>query len=332
MVVKTDPLFISKYKPYYIREFCSSDQFKSVLETLMKIDDLNVLITGSACSGKTSLLYAIIRDYYGIEKHKGFPENNILFVNSLKEQGIGYYRNEMKTFSQSRCSIHGKKKLIVVDDLDMVNEQCQQVFRNYIDKYKSNIHFISVCSNVQKVIESIQSRVHILHIPKPTMDQIHEVQMNIISAEKMNISPEAQTHILYSCNHSIRELITMLEKIWLLSDGIQTLSLDVCKSIVSSISSDQFEQYIAHLKNNELYAATRSLHLIHDYGYSVIDIFDSFFSFVKNTRALDEDEKYKLLPPLCEYISYFHNIHEDEIELALFTHTILPLFQTNRIH
>ena len=329
MVIKTDPLFVSKYKPYYINEFCSSEQFKSVLQTLMKIDDLNLLITGSACSGKTSLLYAIIRDYYGIEKHKGVPENNILFVNSLKEQGISYYRNEMKTFSQSRCSIHGKKKLIVVDDLDMVNEQCQQVFRNYIDKYKTNIHFISVCSNIQKVIESIQSRIHILHIPKPTLDQIRDVQLHIISSEKMNISQEAQNHILHSCNHSIRELITMLEKIWLLTDRNQPLSLDDCKLIISSISSEHFEDYVYHLKQNELYTATRSLYLIHDYGYSVIDILDSFFSFVKNTHVLDENEKYKLLPPLCEYISYFHNIHEDEIELALFTHTILPLFQTN---
>lgn len=329
MVIKTDPLFVSKYKPYYINEFCSSEQFKSVLQTLMKIDDLNLLITGSACSGKTSLLYAIIRDYYGIEKHKGVPENNILFVNSLKEQGISYYRNEMKTFSQSRCSIHGKKKLIVVDDLDMVNEQCQQVFRNYIDKYKTNIHFISVCSNIQKVIESIQSRIHILHIPKPTLDQIRDVQLHIISSEKMNISHEAQNHILHSCNHSIRESITMLEKIWLLTDRNQPLSLDDCKLIISSISSEHFEDYVYHLKQNELYTATRSLYLIHDYGYSVIDILDSFFSFVKNTHVLDENEKYNLLPPLCEYISYFHNIHEDEIELALFTHTILPLFQTN---
>ena len=106
-------------------------------------------------------------------------------------------------------------------------------------------------------------------------------------------------------------------------------SSHVAKIRVWRLSSEHFEDYVYHLKQNELYTATRSLYLIHDYGYSVIDILDSFFSFVKNTHVLDENEKYKLLPPLCEYISYFHNIHEDEIELALFTHTILPLFQTN---
>jgi len=330
MATKTHPLFISKYKPYYINDFCTTDQFKDVLHTLMKIDDLNILVTGSACSGKTALLYAIIRDYYGLEKHKGFPENNILFVNNLKEQGISYYRNEMKTFSQSRCSIYGKKKLIVVDDLDMVNEQCQQVFRNYIDKYKSNIHFISVCSNIQKVIESIQSRVHILHIPKPTVDQIRDVQTHIIQTENIDITQDTQEHILQSCNHSIRELFTALEKIWLIrNETDEAMSLEVCKSTISSISSNHFEEYIECIKRNELYNAIQCLYAIHDYGYSVIDIFDSFFTFVKINRGLSEDEKYKVLPPLCEYITYFHNIHEDEIELALFTHTIFPIFQTN---
>ena len=68
-----------------------------------------------------------------------------MFINNLKEQGIQYFRNEMKTFCQSHSSIHGKKKLVIIDDIDTINEQSQQVFRNYIDKYKHNIHFISVC-------------------------------------------------------------------------------------------------------------------------------------------------------------------------------------------
>ena len=154
--------FITKYKPYYIDDFKGNEQLISVIKSLIKIDDLNILVTGSGNSGKTSLLYAIIREYYGLSKEDNLPENNIMHINSLKEQGINYYRNEMKTFSQSKSSIFGKKKLVIVDDLDLINEQSQQVFRNHIDKYKTNIHFVSVCSNIHKVIESIQSRLHII--------------------------------------------------------------------------------------------------------------------------------------------------------------------------
>ena len=163
---KTDT-FITKYKPYYIDDFCASLKFKSLLKTLLDINDLNILFIGNTNSGKTTLLFALIREYYGLTKTQSIPENNILLINNLKEQGINYYRNEMKTFSQSHSTIYGKKKMIIIDDIDLINEQSQQVFRNYIYKYKHNVHFISVCTNIQKVIEIIQSRVHIIQIQTP---------------------------------------------------------------------------------------------------------------------------------------------------------------------
>ena len=57
-----------------------------------------------------------------------------------------------------------KKKFIILDDIDLINDQSQQVFRNCIDKYSHNVHFLASCSNTQKVIDSIQSRCTIIKI------------------------------------------------------------------------------------------------------------------------------------------------------------------------
>ena len=32
-----------------------------------------------------------------------------------------YYRNEVKIFSQTRTNIPGKKKFIILDDIDLIN-------------------------------------------------------------------------------------------------------------------------------------------------------------------------------------------------------------------
>ena len=53
-----------------------------------------------------------------------------------------------------------------------------------------------------------------------------------------------------------------------------------------------------------------------------MDILDNYFLFVKNTDIISEDEKYEVIPIICKYITVFHNIHEDEIELALFTNNL----------
>jgi hypothetical protein len=66
--------------------------------------------------------------------------------------------------------------------------------------------------------------------------------------------------------------------------------------------------------------------VIYDQGYSVMDILDNYFTFVKITSLIDEDLKYEIIPFICKYITVFHNIHEDEIELALFTNNLVQLF------
>jgi len=320
----TNTTFISKYKPYFIHDFCIDDKLQSVLKTLLEINNLNILLIGNSSSGKTSMLYALIREYYQLKKEDSLPENNILFVNNLKEQGIQYFRNEMKTFCQTHSAIHGKKKLVIIDDIDSINEQSQQVFRNYIDKYKHNIHFISVCSNIQKVIESIQSRLHIIQLTPPTNDQIKVIMNKIVEAEKIEIDEESKDYILILSLGSIRVLINFLEKIYILGEPVNIQS---CKKICSTISFQEFEKYIDKLKQGNLSAAIDILYSIHDYGYSVIDILDYFFAFIKITKIMDEHTKYKIIPFLCKYITVFHNIHEDGIELALFTNNLAEFLQ-----
>jgi len=313
------PTFINKYKPYYVSDFDTNDSFKCVLKTLFEIDNLNVLFVGNTSSGKTTLLYAMIREYYGLRADEPMPENNILHVNNLKEQGINYYRNEMKTFCRSSSNIFGKKKLIIVDDLDMINEQCQQVFRNYIDKYQNNVNFISVCTTLQKVIESIQSRLHILSLEPPSPQCSQKLMNKIIVEENIVMDQESQEYVLHISKNSVRNLIQYLEKIYIVGEPV---TLEICKKICSHISSQKFEETIIHLRNKDLKSALDIWFKIHDYGYSVIDILDYFFAFVKSTLLLTEDEKYRMIPVICKYITIFHNMHEDVIELPLFLNNL----------
>lgn len=308
-------LFIVKYKPYYLNEFCMAESTQAILRTLFEIDDLNLLFVGGPGSGKTTLLYCILREYYGLVKTANIPETNVLFINNLKEQGIHYYRNDMKTFCQSHCSIYGKKKMVVVDDLDTVNEQSQQVFRNYMDKYKHNVHFISVCTNIQKVIESIQSRVHMIHLASPTEADILPIMDHILKVEGIQVDAEARETLWKNAQGSLRVLINSLEKLYIYGGAVDG---PLCRQLCSTISSQKFENYISCLHRGDLKEAITELYAIYDQGYSVIDILDYFFIFLK-TSSLSEEIQYRIVPIICRYITIFNKVHEDAIELAFFT-------------
>jgi DNA polymerase III delta prime subunit len=317
-----------KYRPYYVSDFNLDERFLNVYNLLSKIDDLNVLFVGGENSGKTSFLYATIRDYYKLSRDDALPNTEIMFINNLKEQGINYFRSELMTFCKSKCSIPGKKKMVIFDDMDSINEHSQQVFRNYIDKYKSNVNFIGVCSNIQKIIETLQSRLHIMKIHSLDKSQIRDIMYHIIKEENICIDDESIEYLLCVSDDNIRNVINNIEKIFICgSTSKKRIGLEACKRICSNISYNKLNGFLTCVKDCELENAIDILYSIHDDGYSVIDILDYFFNFLKITSNLDEKLKYLVIPIICKYITIFNTIHENKVELALFTREIIMLMK-----
>jgi DNA polymerase III delta prime subunit len=321
----SEKLFVNKYQLLYFDDFGNDNEIIQMLKTLILIDNLNILLIGDIATGKTSILNALIREYY-----KGYIlkeyEENVLYINSLKEQGINYYRTDVKTFCQTCSNVKNKRKIVILDDIDFINEQSQQVFRNCIDKYSHNVHFISSCSNIQKVIESLQSRFTIIKIKPLKRENFIQIMNNIKQMENIEIDDDAQDFIINISNNTVKTIINYMEKFKLLNEKI---TLNLATQLCSNISFLNFEEYTRLVLNEKIREAIQLMYEIYDKGYSVMDILDNFFIFVKSTNTLTEEQKYKIIPCICKYISVFHNIHEDEIELSLFTNNVCDLLRDN---
>jgi DNA polymerase III delta prime subunit len=314
-----EPPFIYKYQPVRLNDFETSDDFKKLISTLLNMNSLNILLFGDSGSGKSSMIQAILKEYY---QSTTLPLENVMFINSLKEQGITFYRNEVKTFCQTASLIIGKKKVIVLDDLDIINEQSQQVFRNCIDKYSHSVHFIGSCTNTQKVIDSLQSRMTIIKVKMVPKEGMFKIIRHICEQENIQMTREAEDFIVSISNSSVRTTVNYLEKFKLLEMPV-TVALAI--SVCTNISFQDFITYTA-LVSHDRAKAIEFIYRLFDRGYSVMDILDNYFLFIKSTDLLSEQEKYNIIPLICKYITIFHNVHEDEIELALFTNEICGLY------
>ena len=138
-------------------------------------------------------------------------------------------------------------------------------------------------------------------------------------AENIAIDCDAEQFILNVCNNTAKILINYLEKFKLLN---QPITLELANNVCTNISFHIFNEYTQLIKDKQLTKAVSILYNLHDKGYSVMDILDNYFLFVKNTDLLTEKQKYNIIPIICKYITVFHNIHEDEIELALFSNNM----------
>lgn len=315
----TEKLFVNKYQPLLFDDFVPNNPVIEVLKTLVYIDELTILLIGDMATGKTSLLNALIREYYAGYTPKEYEEN-ILYINNLKEQGINYYRVDVKTFCQTCSNIKGKKKFVVLDDIDLINEQSQQVFRNCIDKFSHNVNFVSSCTNNQKVIESLQSRFTIIKIKPLMRSDLFAILQHIKQAEGLDIDPDAEEFTVNVSNYTVKVLINYMEKFKLLN---QRITLPIAIHMCSNVSFLTFEEYTNHVLNQELVPAIHVIYNLFEKGYSVMDILDNYFVFVKTTTLLNEQQKHLIIPYICKYITIFHNIHEDQIELSLFTNNLI---------
>ena len=146
----------------------------------------------------------------------------------------------------------------------------------------------------------------------------------ICKIENIIIDKEAEDFVILISNNSVKTMINYLEKFKLLEHHIDiNYAIDLC----TNISFKDFDKYTDLCKNKKDY--TNSIKILYDLidkGYSVMDLLDNYFIFIKITTQLSENEKYIVLQLICKYITIFYDIHEDEIELALFTNNLISIF------
>jgi len=313
-------IFLSKYKPQRIEQFKTNNEFRYMLKNMIDTNNLNILISGNSDSGKTTLLNILINEYY--EKNSNISEN-IMKINSLGENGIHFFRNEVKTFCKIPGSINNKKKIVLIDDIDLLNEANQQIFRNFIDNYSKNVFFITSCINIHKVIETIQSRLNIIKLPSITNINLEDICNEICQQENLIMTKAAREKIILLSNKSIRTMISYLEKIYLLNKNIDE---DIVSNICTNINFCIFETYTKYLFEEDNITGALDIFIkLSKQGYSVLDILNNYFLFIKITTILNETKKYKIIPFLCKTISNFYIKHDDIIELFIFTNNLYKI-------
>jgi DNA polymerase III delta prime subunit len=315
-----DNLLANKYKPKNISDFIYDDDIKNTLHELIDIDEISIILYGETGCGKTTLIDCIIKQYYGDTK---YYQDNILYINNITDQGINYYRNDVKLFCQTNCTIRGKKKLILLDDFDQINDQSQQVFRNYIDKYQNTIGFIISTCNLHKIINSIQSRFLVLNLTKPSYDEVKLLCNTIVKAENIQINEPLIDNILQLTNNTIYNTFNYLEKMKLIDiDSIN----DDFSEVLTHINNKSFNLYFDYMRDKNFYSSLTVIKTIYDDGFSVIDILDALFVYIKGCTTLSDKERYKIVPIICKYITTFYDIHEDSVELIFLTNNLMNIF------
>ena len=144
-----DFLWVEKYRPKKVEDcILSGDLIDTFREFLLEGDMPNLLLSGSAGTGKTTVAKALCEQL-------GYTT---LIINGSLDRNIDTLRNDISTFA-STVSFDGGKKCVILDEADYLNPQSfQPALRGFIEHFSKNVRFILTCNFKDKIIEPIHSR------------------------------------------------------------------------------------------------------------------------------------------------------------------------------
>lgn len=313
--------FFDNYKPNNISDININNETIEIINSYLINNKMLFLIYGPSLSGKTSLINILLKEYYNSSNYN----SNILYINLLKEQGINYFRNEIKNFCQIHNSSNIKQKSIIIDDFDSLNELNQKILINYINKY-NNINFILSCSDLNKIVSSTMYLLEIIKIENLDNIFLEKILNNITKKTNIVLEENIKKNLLNNYNKNIPFFINKVLEIniiFLNSNDEKTNYNFLDNNILISINN-----YLNLCKNNKVKEANKLILELHNIGLSVIDILDNIIYYIKNiNKDLKEDYKFKIVKLITNYINIFNNLHEDKIELLFLTNNIIKIIQ-----
>jgi DNA polymerase III gamma/tau subunit len=316
------PLII-KYNPQNLDNINLYQVTKDIVNVYLENKIMKFFIHGNICSGKSSLINVLLNLYYNNDKK--LIEKNTIYINLLKEQGISYYRNEIKHFCEINNFNFNYKKTIVIDDLDLLNEQCQEVFNVFITNYE-NINFIISCNDILKIKKTIVNKLELIRINNIDKNFLYKILINILNKENISLQKNTIDFIIKTSNLSISNMINMLEKINLIGiNDILENDITIIENIICNIMTSDFNEYISLCESKNIKESVLHIMKLYNKGYSVIDIYEEFFMYIKNISTLNDEKKYKIIKLICKYIHIYNNLHEDPIELIFLTNHIINI-------
>ena len=283
-------LFTEKFRPKSLDQLIAPPRIK---EELSKGINDNILLYGSAGTGKTSTLFFLAEPH----PHR--------YINASSEGRIDTIRENISHFC-STISLEGgseNMKVVMLDEIDGASEEFFKALRSIMERYSSTARFIATCNYIHKVPEPVQSRFHM--ISYDSVDNEEEQYLvgeyskrlaKILDAIKVTYTDELLVSFVKNDFPDMRKLVQKVQAFY--RRGIKELNP---KDF--NINYDFKELYdICLLKPDPI---TNYKFIVSQYGAKIDDAIvalgHDFIEYIKNVAPTKIDKIPEILVAVAEY-------------------------------
>lgn len=266
-----DFLWCERYRPKTVSECILPDTLKRTFQEYVNKKEIpNLLLTGQAGSGKTSLARALCNEV-GCD---------YLFLNGSSENGIDTFRTKITNYASS-VSLSGGKKVIIIDEADFLTPQVFAALRAGIESFSKNCTFILTGNFKNKFPEAIQSRCSSIDFAISKDEKKHLITLlfkrvcNILDTENITYDKPSVAEFITKYYPDNRKILNELQR--------YSVSGNIDVGILSQVGDINLKELIKFLKSKD-FSKVREwivMNLDNDYNTVYRKIYDGMYSFLK---------------------------------------------------
>ena len=225
-------LLVEKYRPNKLENYVGNENIKKSISKYLDQNDIqNLIFYGPAGTGKTILAKLITKNL----------DCDSLYINASDERGIETIRDKVSGFAS--VASFKPLKVVILDEADFLTIQAQASLRNIIETFSRTTRFILSCNYVERIIDPLQSRCHVLKIVPPSKKEVAVHLSWILDEEKIVYEVNDLGSIVNQYYPDLRKCINTIQ----LNSKDSYLTLD--KSVL--VSSNYIDKVIDELKKDK---------------------------------------------------------------------------------
>lgn len=259
-------IWVDKYRPNKLIDIVGQEKNIKKLKILSKLKNIpHMILSGPSGSGKTLAIKCFIKEV-GID--------NVLDINITEDiRKINIIKSKIYNFIEQKLD----RKIILIDDCDILNIQTQFLIKSIIEKTRPNLTIILICNQLENLIDTFQTRSIILKFSKIPDINIKNFLRKICNNEKIKINDEVLDTIVLCSSGDLRKAINCLQTICVTYSDCANITKDNVFEVLDIPQPKVIEDII---RNGNYKEMINKLNDILNMGYSSNDIITSFFNVV----------------------------------------------------
>lgn len=198
-------IWYEKYRPTKITDYVfHNPEYKNIfLSYIAEKEIQNILLSGSAGSGKTTLVRILINEL-------GIDDSDVLTINASDENSVDIVREKIRDFVTTFAV--GSFKLVHLEEADRLSPAGQDALKAIIEDCSNVARFVMTCNNVNKITPPIKSRLTHFHFTSVDRDDLLLYLANILKKEKVACDLDTLEQYIGVHYPDVRAIINLIQQ------------------------------------------------------------------------------------------------------------------------